>query len=78
MEKFTFLLKHKDGTANKVADALSRKFSLLTTISYKILGFDLLSEQYAADPYFSKLMKRLNEASNDEYLVMNVYLFKGG
>lgn len=43
LEKFSFVLQHKSGLSNKVADVLSRKHSLLTTLSYEISGFDLLS-----------------------------------
>jgi len=39
MEKFSFVLNHKAGSSNKVADALS----------FEIVGFDLLPEYYAAD-----------------------------
>jgi len=56
IEKFSFVLNHKAGSSNKVADALSRRYSLLTTLSFKIVGFDLLPEYYAANAFFLKVL----------------------
>ena len=57
LEKFSFVLQHKAGSSNKVADALSRRHSLLTTLSYEITGFDLLPRYYVSDPSFQKYCK---------------------
>ncbi|GJR19856.1 transposon ty3-I gag-pol polyprotein [Tanacetum coccineum] len=40
---------------NKGADAYSRRHSLITSLQPKILGFDLLSDEYTSDPYFKEL-----------------------
>lgn len=73
LEKFSFVLQHKAGSSNNVANALSRRHSLLTTLSYEIIGFDLLPESYGMDPFFSKM---LNDGKSKDYLMMNGYLFK--
>ena len=39
MQNFTFVIKHISGTANKVADALSRKCLLMQEFRIKTLGF---------------------------------------
>ncbi|XP_028074108.1 uncharacterized protein LOC114276526 [Camellia sinensis] len=77
LEKFSFVLQHKSGVPNKVADALSRKHSLLTTLSCEITGFDLSHENYASDPIFSKVLTDLENAKGRDYTLMNGYLFKG-
>ena len=74
MEKFSCVLQHKVGSSNKVAEVLSRRHSLLTTLSCEIIGFDLLLESYGVDPFFSKM---LNDGKSKDYLLMNGYLFKG-
>jgi hypothetical protein len=46
MQNFTFVIKHISGTANKVADALSRKCLLLQEFRVKMLGFENLKDMY--------------------------------
>ena len=40
--KTTFVLKHKAGVENKVADALSRRVMILVAMSAKMTGFERL------------------------------------
>ena len=56
---FTFVIKHISGTANKVADALSRKCLLLQEFKVKTLGFDDLRDMYVDDQILRKHMKQL-------------------
>ena len=54
MQNFTFVIKHIAGTANKVADALSRKCLLLQEFRFKTLGFENLKDMYAGDVDFAE------------------------
>jgi hypothetical protein len=55
MQKFTFMIKHISGTANKVVDALSRMcLLLLQEFRVKTLGFENLTDMYAGDADFSE------------------------
>nr|GMC69232.1 Retrovirus-related Pol polyprotein from transposon RE1 [Ipomoea batatas] len=58
LEQFTFLLKHKSGATNRVADALSRRRSLLIVMQGEIIGFEVLKEQYAEDEDFNLIWKQ--------------------
>ena len=60
-----------------MADALSRRHSLLTTLFCEITSFDLLPESYGMDPFFSKMLNDVNDGKSIDYLMMNGYLFKG-
>lgn len=50
---------------------------LLQTMSFQILGFDLLPKHYKDDPYFSKFYQNSNEQDNNNFSITNGYLFKG-
>jgi hypothetical protein len=83
MQNFTFVIKHISGTANKVADALSRKFLLLQEFRVKTLGFENLRNMYAGDSDFSEAYEAAeNPVLRDrspwiDYLIQDGLLFKG-
>lgn len=54
VQEFTFVICHKSGSQNKVADALSRRIFLLTSMYATMTAFEALKEQYAHDPDFGK------------------------
>ncbi|XP_074278621.1 uncharacterized protein LOC141602215 [Silene latifolia] len=54
LQSFTFSSKYKTGSSNVVADALSRRHSLLIELDARILGFEHIKELYKSDPEFSK------------------------
>jgi hypothetical protein len=54
MQQFSFVLKHKARTKNKVADALSRKHQLLATLTVGVTAFTEIKQQYRNDPDFGK------------------------
>ncbi|CAM8975442.1 unnamed protein product [Rhodiola kirilowii] len=76
LHQFTFVIKHKSGHSNKVADALSRRVSLLTTMHSAVIGFDLLKEQYPTDDDFSDAWKELNAGlAHEPFLLQDGFLF---
>ena len=48
------MIKHILGTANKVADALSRKCLLMKEFRVKTLAFENLRDMYASDADFAE------------------------
>jgi hypothetical protein len=38
IESFPYIIKHKKGKDNKIADALSRRYTMLSQLSHKIFG----------------------------------------
>jgi len=54
MQQFSFVLKHKARTENKVADALSRKQQLLATLTVGVTAFIEIKQQYRNDLDFGK------------------------
>nr|GEX44479.1 hypothetical protein [Tanacetum cinerariifolium] len=55
IQAFTFTIKRKSGRLNKGADVLSCRHSLITSLQLKILGFDLLPDEYPSDPNFREV-----------------------
>nr|GEV95420.1 pentatricopeptide repeat-containing protein [Tanacetum cinerariifolium] len=59
LEKFNYVIKHKSGASNKVADAVSRNTTLLVTISNEVVGFNSIKELYASDADFGNIWMEL-------------------
>ena len=79
IQHFHFTLKHKSGVTNKVADAFSRRASLLTTLRTEIVGFDCLKELYENDEDFGDIWGKCQQthiAVNSMY-IQDGFLFQG-
>jgi hypothetical protein len=82
MQNFTFVIKHISGSANKVADALSRRFLIVREFKVETLGFEHLKEMYGEDAYFKEPYEAYeNPLLRDripwmEYLIKDGLLFK--
>jgi hypothetical protein len=83
MQNFTFVIKHISRTANKVADALSRKCLLLQEFRVETLGFKNLKDMYARDADFAEVYEAVeNPVLRDrspwmDYMIQEGLLFKG-
>ena len=71
------MLKHKAGTSNRVADALSRRNNLLSTMTVHVPGFETFKDLLQIDPYFAAIMLNLNAIENRDFLVVDGFLFHG-
>ena len=74
LQRFTFVVKHKSGVTNRVADALSRRKNMLIQLSIEVPGFDSFVELFETDPHFSDIMAK---AKAGEQTFKNGFLFKG-
>ena len=54
IETFPYVIHYKQGKDNIVADALSRRYMLISTLDAKILGFEHIKELYALDADFGE------------------------
>lgn len=78
LQKLHYSFHHKVGLSNKVADALSRKHTLLSTFQLDLKAFSHLKDLYDTDEDFSTIWNHciLNNKM-DGYHIVDGYLFKG-
>lgn len=76
LQQFTFVIKHKSGAMNRVANALSRRANFLTTKRNQVLGFDSLRESLSVDPYFGPILRNVASGLRSDFLMHDGFLFK--
>ena len=79
LQSYNFVIKHKLGEDNRVADALSRKNHLLSIISPQIIGLDKIKEIYDSCKDFKKIYNELligNSLNHKDFQIHDGYLFK--
>ncbi|XP_071918798.1 uncharacterized protein [Coffea arabica] len=75
IDSFTFVIKYKTGKTNVVADALSRRYALITTLDAKLLGFEFLKDLYATDSDFGEIFVSLPRHSREHYFISQGFLY---
>jgi Integrase zinc binding domain/Integrase core domain len=75
LQGYTFHIKHKSGASNQVADALSRRNSLLPTMKVNIFRFEVIKELYADDEFFGKIKAKCAKGPYKEFMVNDGYIF---
>lgn len=74
LEIFLNVIQYKKGKKNVVVDALSRKYVLLNTLSYKLLSFEFLKELHPKDPIFAIVFKDVKHGKGKDGLVIDLLL----
>ncbi|PKU63246.1 ATP-dependent DNA helicase RecG [Dendrobium catenatum] len=78
LQKFTFVLKHKSGAQNRVADALSRRSILLTQLQAEFVGLECLQDLYSEDDDFAGVWQKCkNKEPVEDFNIRHGFLFKG-
>ncbi|XP_052880486.1 uncharacterized protein LOC128286808 [Gossypium arboreum] len=78
LESFPYVIKYKKGKDNVVADALSRRYTLLSTLESKLLGFSFLKELYANDVDFGEIYSACEHVAFEKFYRFDGFLFKEG
>ncbi|KAF8109192.1 hypothetical protein N665_0101s0022 [Sinapis alba] len=77
LQQFTFVIKHTSGASNRVADALSRRHSLLAVLHSSVPGFAAFVDLYPTDIYFGPFFEAAKEGRASEYTIHDGFLFRG-
>ena len=77
LQAYNFTIKHKAGVHNVVADALSRRHALVTSMQVQVVGFDVLKELYEEDADFGEIWKLCTDKPLKDFVRMDGFLFKG-
>lgn len=77
LQQFTFSIRHKSGKLNRVADALSRRHVLLTTMHVAVPGFASFSDLYESDPFFSPIVIAVKDGTRSDFTLTDGFLFRG-
>lgn len=76
LQQFTFVIKHQSGSQNKVADALSRRHALVSTLRVSVTGFECFAELYPSDPFFSTIWTDLSRGVRTDFSLVDGFIFK--
>ncbi|XP_065859834.1 uncharacterized protein [Euphorbia lathyris] len=76
IETFPYVIKYKQGKENVVADALSRRVSLLNVMHAKCLGFEYIKELYVDDLDFASIYKACELTAFGKFYRHEGYLFR--
>ena len=72
MHNFTFVIKHISRSANKVADALSRRSLVIQEFQVKTLGFEHLKEMYQENIKWEEQMPTVEKSKMEKILEQRV------
>ena len=76
IETFPYIIKYKQGKENIVADALSRRYALVSSLNAKLLGFEYIKKLYANDDDFASVYGAFEKAAFGKFYRLNEYLFR--
>jgi hypothetical protein len=75
-ETFPCVIQYKQGKENVVAEALSRRYVLLSTLDAKLLGFEQIKELYTTNHYFCEEYELCEKTTNGRYFRHDGFLFR--
>ena len=76
IKTFPYVIRYKQGKENIVADALSRRYVLISTLNAKLLGFEHIKELYADNHDFSIEYQACEKTAVGKYFRHDGYLFR--
>jgi hypothetical protein len=75
IETFPYVIRYKQGKENAVADALSPRYALLSTLDAKLLCFEHIKELYAEDHKFCEEYRACEKIASGKFFRLDGFLF---
>lgn len=69
------MIKHTSGASNRVADALSRRHSVLVVLRDFVPGFSTFVDLYPINSFFAWIFKDILAGKNSAYSIHGEFLF---
>ena len=77
IETFPYVIKHKKGKENVIVDALSRRYTMLSQLDFKIFGLETIKDQYVHDADFKDVMQNCKEGRMwNKFVVNDGFVFR--
>jgi hypothetical protein len=77
IKTFPYIIKHKKGKENVIADTLSRCYTMLSQLDHKIFGLKSIKELYATDVDFKDAYKNCREGRTcNKYVLQDGLLYR--
>jgi hypothetical protein len=76
IENFPYVIRYKQGKKNMVADALSRRYALLSILDTKLLGFEYIKDLYAQDSDFGDVFNACEKVALGKFYRHDRFLFQ--
>ena len=76
IESLPYVIKYIQGKENIVADTLSRRYALISTLNAKLLGFEYVKELYANDDDFANVYGACEKTAFGKFYRLDEYLFR--
>ncbi|CAG7870317.1 unnamed protein product, partial [Brassica rapa] len=75
LETFPYVIHYKQGKENIVADALSRRYTLFTSMEAKLLGFEQIKSYYEDDQDFKVQFEESKKHTSGKFYQVEGFLF---
>jgi hypothetical protein len=76
IETFPYVIRYKQGKENVVADALSRRYALLSMLDTKLLGFEYIKDLYVQDSDFGDVFNSCEKVAFGKFYRHDGFLFR--
>ncbi|WVZ51754.1 hypothetical protein U9M48_002866 [Paspalum notatum var. saurae] len=77
IESFPYVIKHKKGKDNVIADALSTRYTMLLQLDHHIFGLESIKEQYDYDEDFKDITLHCKDGRTwDKYVINEGFVFR--